>query len=69
MVIVGVGAGVAGAIVLTRWLRSLLFHVSATDPPTYVAVALLLALVALAACAIPASRATRVDPLDALRGP
>jgi len=65
--IVGLAIGVAAALLLMRLMRSLLFGVSATDPFTFVAVALLLALAALAAAYIPARRATKVDPLIALR--
>ncbi len=64
---VGVAIGVVGSLVLTRWLQSQLFGVSATDPATFVGVALLLLLVTLAACWIPGRRATRVDPMVALR--
>lgn len=64
---VGLIVGVAGAIALTRFLRSLLFGVSATDPATFALVAAILLGVAAAACFIPARRATRVDPLAALR--
>jgi predicted permease len=63
----GLLAGIAGAILLTRFLSGLLFEVKATDPLTYAVVAGLLAFVAVAACLIPARRATKVDPLVALR--
>jgi putative ABC transport system permease protein len=65
--LVGLVIGVAGAVILSRFLRSLLYGVSATDPMTLVIVAGTLLAVAAAACWVPARRATRVDPLVALR--
>ena len=67
LTLVGTVIGLAGAFALTRWMSSLLFGVSATDPATYVIVLLVALGAALLACSIPASRATRVDPLIALR--
>lgn len=67
--IVGIGLllGMGGALVLTRLLESLLFGVTTRDPLTFLAIAAVLSLVAMLACYIPALRATRVDPLEALR--
>jgi len=67
MMVLGIGIGLAGALALTSTLSSLLFGVTSKDPAIYAGVSLLLALVALLAIAVPSSRATRVDPLAALR--
>ena len=67
LVLIGLGIGLVGAFGLMRVIASLLFGVTTKDPLTFAAVAVLLALVALLACYIPARRATRLDPLNALR--
>jgi putative ABC transport system permease protein len=67
LVLIGVVLGVAGAYAVTRTMRSLLFEVGATDRLTFVLVSMLLAIVGFIACYLPARRATKVDPLIALR--
>jgi ABC-type antimicrobial peptide transport system permease subunit len=67
LVLIGIVIGLAGAFAVTRAVSSLLFGVGATDPVTFVGVAILLVAVALLACWIPARRAAKVDPLIALR--
>jgi len=67
LVAIGLGVGIVGALLLSRYLRFMLYSVKPTDPLTFLAIAALLAFVALLACLVPAQRATQVDPLVALR--
>jgi putative ABC transport system permease protein len=67
MVLGGIAIGLGGALALTRVMTNLLFHVKATDPATFVGIALLFVVVALAGSYIPARRAARIDPMAALR--
>jgi putative ABC transport system permease protein len=67
LTLAGILLGLGGAFALTRVLKSLLFNVGTTDPLTFASVAVLLALVSLLACWLPARRATKVNPMDALR--
>ena len=64
---IGIVAGLAGALAVTRLMSSLLYDVKPFDPATFAGVSLLLTVVAFFACWLPARRATRVDPMEALR--
>ena len=67
LILTGWAVGMSASLIVTRFLASLLFEVSPTSLPTFLSVSLLLATVALFACYIPARRATKVDPMEALR--
>jgi len=67
LALIGIAAGIVGALSLTRLMSGLLFHVSATDPLTFAGVAVLLTAIALAACYFPARRASSIEPMVALR--
>jgi putative ABC transport system permease protein len=67
LTLAGIGIGIGGALTLTRVMKSLLFHVSTTDPATFVGVGVLFVLAALVASYIPARHAVRIDPMAALR--
>jgi ABC-type antimicrobial peptide transport system permease subunit len=67
LALLGVAVGIAAALALTRFMHTLLYGISATDPATFAIVALALTAVAILACVLPARRAMRVDPMTALR--
>ena len=67
LILIGIIAGVAGALALTRVLTSLLYHVTPTDPMTLVSVSIILSGIALLASYVPARRASKIDPMEALR--
>jgi putative ABC transport system permease protein len=67
LALVGIVLGLAGAFAATRLMKTLLFGVTATDVTTFVVVSLLILLVAVLACYVPARRAAKVDPMEALR--
>ena len=67
LALVGIGIGIAGAVAVTRYLTSLLFGVKPIDTLTFLAVAMVLAVVVFVACLVPARRAAKIDPLEALR--
>ena len=64
---IGIGIGVAGAVAMTRYMTTLLFGVKPIDVVTFIGVAVVLGIVVLVACLVPARRAAKIDPLQALR--
>ena len=67
LAVIGIGIGVAGAVAITRYMAALLFGVKPIDVITFIGVAVVLAIVVLVACLVPARRAAKIDPLEALR--
>jgi ABC-type antimicrobial peptide transport system permease subunit len=67
LAVIGIGIGVAGAVAITRYMAALLFGVKPIDVITFIGVAVVLAMVVLVACLVPARRAAKIDPLEALR--
>jgi ABC-type lipoprotein release transport system permease subunit len=67
LAITGLGVGLLGALFMTRFMSALLFDISTTDPATFLAVPLILLIAALLACYLPARRAAKIDPMQALR--
>ena len=67
LALIGIAIGLAGALLLTQFMTRMLYEVKAFDPVTFAAISLLLIVVAMFACYIPARRATKVDPMVALR--
>ena len=66
-VLVGLGIGLTGALMVTQCLSALLYQVSATDPVTFIVVLIVLLFTAVLACYVPARRAAKIDPMEALR--